>query len=379
MEGAAMTKLVFLATEDWFVGSHFLPLVRRARDEGYDVAVAAQLSGALSDAGVRLIDMPFARGSLGAGAIAREIGGVRTLLRTESPDIVHTIALKPIVLSLLAGASGAGRAFALTGRGYLGARGAWWMRLALAALARRLRSAVARGGAMLLVENEADRRWAEGGVPLPNERVALMPGAGVDIDAFAPASEPGGPIVIGVASRLIWSKGVDLAVAAVSRLRAEGFDIELRIAGGADQANRESVRDEELARWRSAPGVTLLGRVDDINAFWAGVHIACLPSRGGEGLPRTLLEAAACGRPLVTTDTPGCVDFVRGRACGLVAPPNDVAALAAALQTLAGDANARRTMGVAARAQVIAGYTEAHAADCAAAAWRRLLAESSNR
>jgi glycosyltransferase involved in cell wall biosynthesis len=116
-----------------------------------------------------------------------------------------------------------------------------------------------------------------------------------------------------------------------------------------------------------------VGRVHDAAAFWRGVHVACLPSRGGEGLPRTLLEAAACGRPIVTSDAPGCADFVGGDAIGLVTPRDDVAALAAALQRLAFDAELRRRMGEAARAKVLAGYTEAHAAAVAARAWHAVL------
>lgn len=371
-------KLMFLATEDWFVRSHFMPLLRQAKVEGYDVIVAARLSGALDGAGVRLVDMPFARGSLRLGDVWREASSVRALLRRERPDVIHVIALKPIVLSLLAGAQGAARIFAVTGRGYLAARGAIWAGLVLMLLARWLRAALMNARAMLLVENTADRFWVEGGKSLPDERVMLMPGAGLDIDAFVAKLEPhtGACIVVGIAARLIHSKGIDLAVDAVQLLRAEGLDLELRVAGAVDADNPERVSGAELARWRAAPGVMLLGRVDDINAFWAGTHIACLPSRGGEGLPRALLEAGACGRPIVTTDVPGCSEFVVHGETGLVAARENVGALADALRTLAADAGVRLRMGQAARARVAASYTEAHAAECAARAWRRLAPAS---
>ncbi len=369
-----MKKLLFLATEDWFVASHFLPLVRRARAEGYEVAVAARGSGA-ELAGARLIDMDFARGALGAGSLLREAGAVRALLQRERPDIVHAIALKPIALALLAGAQGAGLVLAVTGRGYLGVRGAPWTQFVLGRLAGQIRRALARGNAQLLVENAADLRWVAGGGDIGRERAALMPGAGIDPERFAPVPEPveiaDGPIVVGIASRLVWSKGVDLAFEAVRRLRGDGLDIALRIAGAVDLENPEHVAASELALWGRASGVSLLGRVADIAGFWAGTHIACLPSRGGEGLPRTLLEAAACGRAIVTSDAPGCADFVAGGA-GLITPREDVSALAQALRTLAQDASLRARLGQAARARVLAGYTETHAADCASAAWARL-------
>lgn len=357
-------KLIFLATEDWFVRSHFAPLVRRAREEGYDVAVAARGEGEIE--GARFIPMPFERGAV--GAVLRETHAVQTLLRRERPDIVHAIALKPIALLSLAGAQGAGRVFALTGRGYSALGRAPWAHFASNALAGRVAKAVRSEGAVLTVENAADRAWVENGRALPDERVVLMPGAGVDPEAYVPAPEPPAPIVLGIVARLIASKGVDVAVAAIAGLRKQGFGIELRIAGAPDPDNPEQVSDAEIARWRATDGVSVLGRVDDIAAFWASAHIACLPSRGGEGLPRSLLEAAACARPIVTTDVPGCRDFADG--VGLIAEPGNAGALAEALAQLARDAGLRRKLGAAGRERVCAGYTTRHAANAAARAWR---------
>ncbi len=364
-------KLLFLATEDWFMRSHFMPLVRRARAEGYEVSVAARLSGADLE-GARAIEMPFARGGFDAGSLAREALSVRALMKRERPDIVHAIALKPIALLLLAGVPGVGRVLAVTGRGYLGVRGAAWTKFVSDRLAGQVRRAIVDGGALLLVENRADRRWIEAGTPLPDARVLLMPGAGVDVEKFKPEAEPTGPIRIGIASRLVWSKGVDIAVEALRRLRSEGRDIELHIAGRVDRANPEHVPDSELALWAATPGIVMHGRVEDVAAFWTHAHIACFPSRGGEGLPRSLLEAAACGRAIVAADTPGCADFVRAGDAGLLAPCEDPGTLAEALSRLSDDAALRQRSGAAARALVVARYTEAHAADRAAEAWARL-------
>lgn len=366
-------RLLFLATEDWFVRSHFMPLLRRAREEGYEVAVAARLSGADLE-GARAIHLPFERGALGPTGVAREAAAVRALVRRERPDIVHAIALKPIVWAMLAGGDAA-RVLAVTGRGYLAARRTPATMLASALIARWLRRALSARG-VLLVENEADRRWIEHGAPLPDVRVFTMPGAGIDPSAYAPAPEAQGTIVVGMASRLVWSKGVDVAVDAVNQLRRRGVDVVLRIAGAPDGDNPERVSESEIARWGAHAGVDCIGKVDDMNAFWARAHIACLPSRGGEGLPRTLLEAAACGRPIVASSVPGIVDFVTSD-FGLLAPANDSATLAEAIARLAGDAALRKTMGLAARARVVAGYTERHAADSAARAWAAALSRGS--
>lgn len=369
-------KLLFLATEDWFVRSHFEHLVHRARNEGYDVAVAARMSGALAHlSGVRLIDLPVARSS--GFQLLRESDAVRALLRQERPALAHAIALRPIAALLLA--PPAPSVFAVTGRGYLSLQRSAWAQTTLALVAGQLRKRILDGAGVLLVENESDQAWVRGpGPALPQERVVLMPGAGVDVARYDVRSPRTGPIVVGVAARLVRSKGVDIAVRAIAQLRAQGLDITLRIAGAPDSGNPDRVSQAELDRWRAQPGVELLGHVGDINAFWGDAHIACLPSRGGEGLPRALLEAAACGRPIVTTRTPGCADFV-GNEIGLVVEPEDPTALAQALARLAQDAPARQRLGAAARAQVEARHTLRHAADAAARAWRAACAAEKAR
>lgn len=371
-ERMSRPKLLFLATEDWFVRSHFEHLLRRAQDEGYDVTVAARRSGALDDlAGVRVIDLPVERSS--AMSLWREAEVVRALLREVQPALVHAIALRPVAALLLAPPLPS--VFAVTGRGYLYLQRSPWAQTILEIVARGVRRRIADGTGALLVENESDLRWIQGwGPPLHPGRAILMPGAGVDVGRYDVKPEPEGQIVVGIAARLVRSKGVDIAVDAVSRLRAKGMDVVLRIAGMPDAGNPDKVTEETLARWRAQEGVELLGHVADVNALWAGAHIACLPSRGGEGLPRSLLEAAACGRPIVTTNTPGCADFVRGGEIGFVVDPEDSVALAAALETVVQDSELRQGLGAAARAHVAAHYTQAHAAHAAALAWRSVCA-----
>jgi glycosyltransferase involved in cell wall biosynthesis len=363
-------KLLFLATEDWFVKSHFAPLLARAKAEGFEVVVAARLSG--SDLGARVIEMPFARGSLSLMELLREVRAFRAVLAAERPDIVHALSLKPVVNCLI-GAGQTRQALAVTGLGYFAVSKKPLLRFIRSVLALGIRRAVSAGRAVLVVENEFDRRWVEGGRALRDDRVFLMPGAGVDPEVFTVTPEPEGPIVVGVVTRLVRSKGVDLVVEAVRRLRRSGLDVRLRVAGAADHKNPESVGAEELADWKADPAIELVGAIQDVPAFWSQAHIACLPSRGGEGLPRSLIEAASCGRPIVTADVPGCGDFVRDGVTGFVTAADDVDALAARLGDLVEDGDLRRRMGEAARALVVNGYTEEHAAAVASRAWRALL------
>lgn len=368
-----MKKILFIVSEDWFFRSHFRALPRRAHLDGYEVVIAGRKSGAMDGENVRVLDVPFARGRVGLGSLSRQLPKLQTIVDAERPDIIHSFSLKSIALTMMLNTRGAGRAFALTGRGYLALPSApGWAKFVGWCFRRFLRSELDKPRTVLVVENLADRRWVEGRRPLCDERVVLMPGAGVEPDFYCPAPEPvHAPIVVGVLARLIRSKGVDVAVNAVVRLRQRGLNITLRVAGQSDPENPEFVTDDELDRWRACDGVELVGQIKDVSLFWSGVHIACVPSRGGEGLPRALLEAAACGRPVVTTDAPGCGEVVSDGA-GLVVAHDNVDALALALHKLATDPALRQRQGEAARALIEAKYTSRHAANEAAKAWARL-------
>jgi glycosyltransferase involved in cell wall biosynthesis len=157
---------------------------------------------------------------------------------------------------------------------------------------------------------------------------------------------------------MLRGKGVLDAVAAIRRLRASGLPVELVLAGTPDPDSRDSLTEPELSAIAAEPGIEWLGRVEDVRTVWARAAIAVLPSTYGEGLPRALLEAAACGRPIITTDTPGCREVVRRGENGLLVPPHDVAALAEAIAALAADPARRGAMGRTGRALVERDFAE---------------------
>lgn len=177
-----------------------------------------------------------------------------------------------------------------------------------------------------------------------------------------------------VVARMLWSKGIDTVVDAHRLLRQRGVTLNLTLAGPVEEGIPNAFAQAVLERWNAEPGIRWIGRQADVRTVWRDTDIAVLPSRGGEGLPRALLEAAACGRPMITTDTPGCRDFVRSGEDGLIVPPDDPPALADALQTLALDRDLRRRMGQAARARVLAGFTERQIADTVVALYAKASA-----
>ena len=157
---------------------------------------------------------------------------------------------------------------------------------------------------------------------------------------------------------MIWTKGIDLAVQAASQLVNRGVPIELDLYGDADPHNPQSFAEALLEQWGNVPGVRWHGHQSDIRAIWRDHHVGLFASRGGEGLPRAMLEAAACGRALIATSVPGCVDFVRPGVEGLVVKPNSVEELAWAMELLTRQPVRLTEMGDAARRRVLETATE---------------------
>lgn len=375
-------RIVFVCAEDWFFASHFRPLAQAALSLG-DVRVALVCNtgrggAGLDVPGLDLVSFDFARRDLRLAPALGQVRRLRRLLRALRPDLVHFIALKPMVVGGLAmtGLPGA-RVYHLVGQGLTAVSPSPRVRL-LRGLALRLVARLASGpAARLLVENPDDRdAVAEHGRDVA-ARTTILGGAGVDPGHFAalPPPDNARPRAAFV-GRMVWSKGVDVLVAAQERLAAQGTPLDVHLYGAPDPGNPREIGEDTLRRWGSRPGVWWHGTSDDVRAVWRAADIAVVPSRGGEGLPRALIEAAACGRPLVVTDTPGCRHFVRDGVEGLVVPPDDADALAAALGRLAGDTGLRRRMGAAARARVLDAYTEDHVRAAAAELYRALLADA---
>jgi len=373
-------KLLFVATEDWFFASHFLPMVRAAREIDFDVAVIArerQHRRAIEAAGARLIPLEAERRSLDPRALYRQVVALRRLIEAERPDILHCIALKPIALAGLAGrlAGVERRVYALTGLGFLGARQGLLASAARFAATLWLREAVDGPKVRFLFENPDDPVTL-GLDPADAAKVALVGGAGVDPLILMPEPMPHAPpLKVALVARMLWSKGVDLAVEAIRLARAQGARVELTIHGAPDPSNPKAIPESTLREWTARPGISWGGPTRDIEGVWRQHHLCILPSRGGEGLPRTILEAAACGRAILTTDVPGCRSFVRDGQDGRVVPANDAAALAQALMLFAASPALAERMGESARARLLDGYTERDVMDVVKTLYRGLLSE----
>jgi mannose/cellobiose epimerase-like protein (N-acyl-D-glucosamine 2-epimerase family)/glycosyltransferase involved in cell wall biosynthesis len=370
-------RLVYLVTEDWYFISHRLPMARAARDAGYEVHVATRVDrhrAAIEAEGFLLHPLNWRRGSFDPRDLARVIYEIRGLYRKLKPDLAHHVAVQAALIGSLAAlglpvvclnaATGLGTSF-------LGKSGK--ARVARPITAALMRSLLNRPRSAVLVQNSDDRAEIER-LGVAADRIALIPGSGVDTDALKPSPEPVGPITVAFAGRLVEDKGIRTLIAAHDLLTSGGHDIRLLIAGLPDAANPTSIPPAEIKAWRERRNLTHLGFVDDIAAFWASAHIAVLPSRR-EGLPLTLLEASACGRPLIATDVPGCREIARAGVNALLVPPDDAQALAGAISRLAADQALRAKFGAAGRALVEREFSSARIGREVVELYRRLLEE----
>jgi glycosyltransferase involved in cell wall biosynthesis len=351
--------LVYLVTEDWYFISHRLPMALAAQRAGYQVHVATRVKahGAEIQArGFTLHPLDWQRGSTNPLKVASIVRQVRDLYRRLKPDIAHHVALQPAVIGSMA-ATGMPlvRLNALAGLGFVFTSrnpSALLMRPVLTALVRMLFNSPLSA---VLVQNPDDRE-AVHALGVAPQRVHLIPGSGVDTDAIKALPEPDGEVTAAFVGRLLDDKGVRPLIEAQALMRQQGESVRLLIAGDRDPANPASIPAEEVEDWRRRPGVELLGHVSGIEKVWGRAHIAVLPSRR-EGLPKSLLEAAAFGRPIVATDVPGCREIARHDVNAFLVPPDDPVALADAIAVLARDPALRSRLGAAGRALVEAEFS----------------------
>jgi glycosyltransferase involved in cell wall biosynthesis len=263
----------------------------------------------------------------------------------------------------------------ITGQGLAGIATEPLLRLYRFAMLRVLASLVKKPNARLLVENPDDLAMVRKIAPNLGARFAVLGGAGVDPDAFPALPPPHHAVPVAAhVGRMIRSKGIELLMQAYERLLADGVRLRLDLYGSSDADNPEAVPPQEILAWCQRTGAHWHGAVADVAAVWKGADMFVLASRGGEGLPRALLEAASSARPLIVTDVPGNRHFVRDGIEGLLVPPDDVGALSSALASLAGDPDRRCQMGQAARRRLLEGFTEQHVRSTLRASYAAMLA-----
>ena len=359
-------KIILFANTEWYLYNFRLSLAQALRSEGHEVVLVSppgKYSRRLEEAGFRWISFPLSRRGTNPLAELATIWRLRNLYRMEKPDIVHHFTIKCVLYGSLAARLAGMRSRtrksavinAITGLGFVFIDQGW--------RAGRLRWLVNRfyrialKNTKVVFQNEDDRAlFLEQGL-VTESQVCLIPGSGVDTARFG--MEPARaalPVVVVLPARMLWDKGVGEFVEAAEILKAQGVPARFALVGDTDPNYPACVPEQQLNEWQSSGIVEWWGWQEDMVAVYRQADIVCLPSYR-EGLPRTLVEAAACGRALVAADVPGCRSIVRQGENGLLVPARDGKALAEALCTLILDADLRQKMGRCGREIVVREYS----------------------
>ena len=375
-------KLLYLVTEDRYFLSHRLPMARAAQRAGYETVLAAKETGcraAIEREGIRVIPFPFDRRSLNPLKAARDIAALIRLYRREKPDVLHHIAMKPVLYgSIAAAANGIGNVVnAFPGLGYVFTADAPLAKTLRAGLIPVFRFLLRRGDSVLLLQNDEDRQLMAALRIGAEKRTFVIRGSGIDLDEWPekPLPPDSPPFVCLFAGRMIGIKGLATLKAAFEKLRQTHPQIQLWLCGAPDPANPGSWTEDDLRAWAQAPNVVYKGPCS-MKDLWPQAHLALQPSWGGEGIPKAMLEAGATGRPFVASDVAGCRDAVEEGVNGFLVPPRDAEALASAIARLADDRDLCQAMASRSRAVAANGLSAEAVTAQTEKLYRRFLSAS---
>ncbi len=352
---ATNSRLLFVVNVDWFFMSHRLPLALAAMREGYQVHVAVGITDRLPELqsyGFMVHPLRMRRGKTRIAYEWIAFTDLIRLFRYVKPDLVHLVTIKPVIFGGIAARIVGTPAVvaAISGLGFVfvdkGMR-AWLRRGVVGSL---YRIALGKSALKMIFQNTDDCNRLTQLAHLPASKHAIIRGSGVDLSHFKLEQLPVGVPVVVMACRLIADKGVWEFVEAARLLRERLVQCRLCLVGAIDPDNPASLSDTDLDRIELEGAVELWGQRADMPNVLAQAHIVALPSYYGEGLPKVLMEAAACGRAVVTTDMPGCRDAVLPEQSGVLVPARNAGALADALERLLADPARCLEMGLVGRA-----------------------------
>jgi glycosyltransferase involved in cell wall biosynthesis len=351
-----MTKVFLIANTDWYLYNFRLTLAGHLKACGYDVCLISpdgEYVKRITSAGFRWIEWPVSRQSMEPFRESAAAWKLLCIYRRERPDLVHHFTAKPVLYGTLAArlAGVGGVVNSITGLGYLFIQNNPWILLVRWLVMQLYRLAFRHPFLAVIYENEADRAFFLAHHLISAAQTTVIQGVGVDLEKFQPTPEPEGVPLVILPARMLRDKGVgDLVTAA--RLLKKKHEVRVALVGANDSGNPASISEETLRGWVSEGMVEWWGFHSDMPEVYRQAAIVTLPSLG-EGLPTVLLEAAACGRPIVATDVPGCREAVIEGQTGFLVPPNDPIALAAAIERLLDDPVLRRRLGQNGRLRVV--------------------------
>ena len=359
-----MARILFVITEDWALLSHRLHLVKAAIAAGHQVGLATRFSRheeMLASLGVETYHWGLTRKSLNPFAELKSLISLHHIISDFQPDLVHAVAQKPVLYTGLLKRLGGRFGFvaALGGIGYIFSSSALKARLLRPAISLVLRFALAGRKTAFILQNQDNISLFEKLRIVHAGKTKLVRGSGVEISLYQPSPLPEGITKIILPARMLWDKGVAEFVAAARKIKAQNIAAEFILVGDVDAHNAASVSQSQIDEWVAGGIVQQWGRRDDMPKIYPSVHIVCLPSYH-EGLPKVLMEAASCARPVIAFDVPGSREIVQDGVNGFLVPFKDQESLENALVRLINDRTLCTDMGRKGRKLVEAEFSDTH-------------------
>jgi len=346
-----MSKILYIFDHE--DGQSRLPLAHGAKEKGYDVIIG--LIGGTGEIleGFQAISIPKPAGSLNPFSLLQTKCAIQKLIKTQRPDLLHTVTLKYAFICGLASLfMPHKKIYTIAGLGYLfrssGIKAACLQMLVAPLLYLVLRAR----GTFLIFQNPDDLESMKAQGYVKDKNAFLIRGSGVDLERFKISPDPQNeiPIVL-MPTRLVREKGIDIFIEAARIAHSRGVNAKFQIAGGETNHNPEAISAHQMQAMIKGSDVQWLGKVDDMPTLLASVDVIVYPSYYGEGIPRVLLEAAATGKPIITTDHPGCREVVVHNHNGLLVPIKNARETAESLEVLLKDKDKRLAMGKQGRAR----------------------------
>ena len=348
--------LLFIVTEDWYFCSHRLQLAVAAQKAGYNVAVVTQETNhgdEIRQAGLRLIPIKFQRSGRNPFSDFMTIRSLLRIYKSEQPDIIHHVSLKPILYgSIAARFVGIPNVInAMTGLGYIFTSKRFFARLIRLIITPVLKLILGFKNTYSIYQNIDDQKLLAGVGGLTNKKSIVIRGSGVESNLYLPDENKTYPPIVILASRMLIDKGIHEFVKAARIIKEKHIDAQFILVGMTDTENHSAISEIELQQWQQEGIIEWWGHRDNVVEVLRKSTIACLPSYR-EGMPKFLLEAASVGLPIVTTDVPGCREVVIDNENGYLVPPRNSEAIASAIEKLLNDKTLRKEMGIKGRALV---------------------------
>uniref|UniRef100_UPI0035CB6EF5 glycosyltransferase family 4 protein n=1 Tax=uncultured Sphingomonas sp. TaxID=158754 RepID=UPI0035CB6EF5 len=360
-------KVVILSSLSWSLLNFRGPLIAKMVANGHEVIACApdfepDVVAALRQMGAHFRRTPMARaGTNPLRDLSTLLMYMRLLLR-ERPDLVVAYTQKPIIYGGIAARwTTRARLFPImSGLGYVFSVASHHRHLLRLVVSRLYRLAIAKAECVFVFNGDDRREMLESNILDARQRVLQVPGSGVDTNHFREQPLPEGPATFLMIGRLMRDKGVGEYVAAAQIVRQTVPDARFLLLTRPETENPTGYTAAELEAWRAAGTIEFIPETRDVRPHLARAHVFVLPSYYREGLPRTILEALATGRPVITTDMPGCREPIRPGVNGSLVPPQDAPALARAMLAMVADRAALAAMSRAARHTAVSGYDVAH-------------------